>query len=395
MALPRSGAWHAAARAADVLARIAPLPGMRVRRAPHVTDLRLISLPAAPRNSSLTPLFSVARALSPFRLRSASTGSIYVFERSASGAAPSLVTVLPPDLIGFSGEPVARVCFSADSRFLAVAAASGVVTVIETGLATASSSARKPRRLLTIDNHRGASVVALHWRNEHARSAYFFSGDNAGVVCVTDVGTEAAATLSAYRERTVQLHHTHEPVVQIDYHRPPSAPPRAEGDGVEGAVDAFALLVSTTRRALIVRARVAAGAEFAVAADVAQIGSKLRNAPLGACFITTASGDALSGDGGGEGDSEGGERLSARTTTTAVLAARPGKSTKRLWVADLNSGTVRSTLKVPQFSFVFVFVFVFVCFVCFVLVTHLSFSLSYFLISSAAVVERGAATLRR
>jgi hypothetical protein len=46
---------------------------------------------------------------------------------------------------------------------------------------------------------------------------YLFTGDDAGVVCATDVGAEAAAAvLSLSRQRTVQLHRAHEPIVQID-----------------------------------------------------------------------------------------------------------------------------------------------------------------------------------
>ena len=59
---------------------------------------------------------------------------------------------------------------SADARFLAAAAPSGVVSVIETGLAVArggsGTQASKSRQIITVEHHRGAGIAALRWRRD-------------------------------------------------------------------------------------------------------------------------------------------------------------------------------------------------------------------------------------
>ena len=150
-----------------------------------------------------------------------------------------------------------------------------------------------------MQNH---SIACLVWDRQ---GRYLFSADASGVVMCHDCEALTSHQVAALGTE----------VAQVDV----------------GVLDhELTLLVSTRDRCVrIQRPEVEGGAQLQ------QVGTKLRDVPLGACFYRPSDDLVARIPGGGGPQPSGGSAATA-------CCVRPGR---RLWLADASTGVVRSTLR--------------------------------------------------
>ena len=266
---------------------------------------------------------------------STSTGSLFLYERLDNGglgigAADNVrflsVAQVSPDR-ATSVSAVRIIVVGADSH-IAVAAGGGVVVVYDVAAS---------RIIATHSRHKGADVTCIA---VDAQSGRIISGDSSGVVVVADSGCMpvgiapvgglasgfrslvkgfgAASTSSGSAGPVRDMPTT--TVVGLD---PPAA--IVQLSLAPSSSDDLTCLVSTTTRACLLRIPAAArgGALGKVAVECSAVGKKPRDGDFGAAFEPTSC-------------------SAAGPSKRLAFASRPAK---RMWILDVDSASVLSTVK--------------------------------------------------